>query len=102
MTEAAKSKRVGSFIFRCAPEVSWAVEGDGIILIRQDREGVIKLGYPQSAVWDLITQHYPFDKMISLVSAIDSSDDSTSIRIVAESLREWVNAGLLISERVYG
>lgn len=102
MSETSTNQDVSTIEYYCAPQVTWAVETEGIILINKHNGMVCLLNYPKAAVWDLISQRYSYNQTISLVSLICSLDRDVAERLVLESLEGWVKAGFLVKESNHG
>ena len=92
----------GSIRIRCEPHIKWSVESKGVVLIHPERNEVLKLKYPEAAVWDLIQRSYSFEKTVKLLSAITLEDEKTTMVFLMKTLQEWVEKGMLIVEVVDG
>jgi hypothetical protein len=82
--------------YHCAPHTRWAVEACGIVLIHLKTGIVCRLTSPQAAVWDLLTRSYSYDHIVCMLTAITSLQADDVEKLIAESLKNWVDAGLLV------
>jgi hypothetical protein len=82
--------------YQCASSTKWAVEIHGIILINEKTGNVCSLGYPQAAIWDLISRGYADEQFVNMVCAITSLQTSEAQRLIVENLENWLAAGFLI------
>lgn len=96
MTEGGTNKTTGTLNYQCSPGVVWAVEMDGITLLNPSTGAVCSLGYPQAAIWDLISRGYSTDRLLRVISALASLEPNETDRLVHESLEDWTKAGFLI------
>ena len=83
----------------CHPEVKWSVVTRGLLLFRPD-EAPRVLGYPEAALWDLLSRNVPYDRAIRLFAAIayKATDDRRSASAVAKAaIGDWLEDGLLVS-----
>ncbi len=84
--------------YRCAEGVSWAVELHGVVVLDPRRESAIRLGYPEAALWDLVSRSESGERLTQKMGALGSLEAEAVERFVSETLRRWVEAGLLVAE----
>jgi hypothetical protein len=91
-----ESRKVPAILcYQRPPHVVWTVERKGILLLDQHSGAVLRLEYPQAAVWDLLHKKYEFDQMIRMLSVIAAMDTGRSKQLLVESLTAWTQAGFL-------
>ena len=88
--------------YRSMPRVAWAVNTDGIVLTNEATGAVCRLGYPEAAVWDLISRGYSYEVTVSLLCTIGSLTLDSAERLVLESLAAWASGCFLTTEAKYG
>lgn len=72
----------------------------GIVLINEKTGVVSLLGYPQAAVWDLLTRGYSYDRSVPMLTAITSLQADEIEALIAESLEKWLEDGFLILKKI--
>ncbi len=84
-------------IYRPARGVRWAVEADGLLLA--DGAGrVVRIGYPEAAIWDLMARGYRHGKLVPLMTHIAALEPAAAGELVADQLEQWVARGWLHKE----
>ncbi len=86
---------VDAIAYQCAPSVRWAVEMYGIFLINEHTGRSGFLGYPQAALWDLMTRNYSYAQTLRVFQAITSLQVNDAERLIMETLEEWTRSGFL-------
>ena len=81
--------------YQCTPHTKWAVEMYGIFLINEKTGTSSSLGYPQAAIWDLLTRNYSYPEMLRLLCRITTLQTNEAEKLLAESLEKWINSGFL-------
>jgi hypothetical protein len=82
--------------FAVAEKVRWAVEAAGVVLVNDATGVAITLGYPQAAVWDLLTRGESGARIgakMCAIAALEPPDACALVRETAAALRE---AGFLV------
>ena len=80
--------------YQIAKGVRWAVESRGLLL--SDSEGsTYRLGYPESALWDLFSRGCRPQKAASMLRYIASVPEEEAWQVVLGTLEEWVHLGLM-------
>jgi hypothetical protein len=82
--------------FRVAEPVRWAVEAAGVVLVNDATGAVITLGYPQAAVWDLLTRGDSGAKIGAKLCAIAALEPAAARALVRETAAALREAGFLI------
>lgn len=94
--DSPQQYKLAAIAYHWAPSTRWAVELKGIVLINEGTGAVSSLGYPQAAVWDLLTHGYSYDRSVCMLTAITSLQTGEVETLIAESLKTWVEDGFLI------
>ena len=81
--------------YLCPPEIEWAVEPDGVLLINQPAGKTVFLTYPRAAVWDLFSRGYGCDKVIELVSIASGLSPDRAAGLINETALDLAAAGFL-------
>lgn len=84
--------------YRCAPHVSWTVERNGLLLLNAGNAKGCPLGYPQAALWDLLSRGNSYRQVVSKMRAIALLSAEATERFIADTMESWVEAGLLLRE----
>jgi hypothetical protein len=69
---------------------------EGHFLINEKTGAVSSFGYPQAAIWDLLTRGYFYDRTVRMLTAITSLQADEVETLIAESLETWAKAGFLV------
>jgi hypothetical protein len=81
--------------YTCTREIQWAVETDGIMLIQPSLNRAIKLGYPEAALWDLLSRCLPQERIIVMIATISGKDRYESEEWVSGTCNTWLKTGLI-------
>lgn len=85
--------------YRCPPDVVWAVESAGLTLIRRDTGTRLALGYPEAALWDLLSRKVPLQRVIPMMAAIAGIELQAAHAWVVETIGAWARGGWLVQGR---
>ncbi len=86
-------------MLRCAPDISWQAESDGIRLLAADRARTLKLGYPEAALWEMSTRGVAGQRAITMMRHIGGfPDEAAASAFIAICMKEWHRLGLLVAE----
>lgn len=85
--------------YRCHPEVAWAVESVGLTLIRRDTGRRLALGYPEAALWELLSREVPLPRLTGMMAAIAGLELQAARAWVTETIGRWVQGGWLVQGR---
>ena len=81
---------------KASANVAWAVENDGILVVRGESGEAWRLPYPDAAVWDLaVARAYPPNRVVEMVGAIANLDEGEARELLEELRAQWTGAGLL-------
>lgn len=80
--------------YRLSPTVRWAVERFTLRLT-DARGQVAILGYPDAAIWDLLSRGYPYPKVVSMMTHIAGLDEGEASSAVRSAISAWVKGGFL-------
>jgi len=83
--------------YRVSPAVRWVVEKRGLLLVGGDGSH-LRLGYPEAAIWDLLSRGYRTRTLVSSLAHIVGVDDSTAMKLLFDTARDLLAAGFLSSE----
>jgi hypothetical protein len=84
-------------MFRCAPDVTWSAEPDGIRLVSSARSLIVKLGYPEAALWDFVARGVSEVRATNMIKYIGRfADEVAASTFVAQCLEEWRRQGLIM------
>jgi len=84
-------------MIRSAPDTSWIVQADGVVLVNSRRRTAVVVRYPEAAVWDLLTRH-PVAEVTRKVACIASLEREEAERVVRSAIDQWVAQGFLREE----
>jgi len=84
--------------FRCNPHIKSAVELNGVVILNLDSGDSIFIGYPQAAVWDLVSRDFSFKQILKMISAITGQNEVEVERLIIECLNDWAENGYLARE----
>jgi hypothetical protein len=80
-----------------APGVRWHV-GPTSLTLTDGKGRVRTLGYPEAAVWDLVSRGYALDKVVPMMTHIAALEEDGARRLVASSLEAWHEDGFLLRD----
>ena len=84
-------------MFRCAPDVVWSAEPDGIRLVSSTRPVTVKLSYPEAALWDFVVRGVNEARITVMIRHIGGmADDAAASTFVSRCLGEWQRQGLIV------
>jgi hypothetical protein len=78
------------------PETAWAVERDGILVIRQDLRKCTLLPYPEAALWDMVSRQLPIRRIISLIAAMTQEDTGSITVWIDRTVEAWHREGWVV------
>lgn len=80
---------------RCAGQAAWVVEPHGVALIHMAQGRRRELGYPEAAVWDLVTRGRPEKTICSMLELIAGIGPREARTLVDSCLDQWLAEGWL-------
>jgi hypothetical protein len=86
----------------CHPAVVWAVESVGLVLIRRDTSKRAVLGYPEAALWDLLSRATPMKRLIPMMAAIAGLTPGSACSWVGTTMQTWAREGWIIAGKEDG
>jgi hypothetical protein len=95
MTEPGRDHAVDTQRYHCPEHVGWSVEIDTIRLINRRSGAVCRLGYPEAAVWDLLSRGYAHEDLVRLLGVIASVDLSEAEQLVLRTVKDLAEKGFL-------
>jgi hypothetical protein len=81
--------------YRAAEQVRWAVEAAGVVLIDGVTGAATTLGYPEAAIWDLITRGDSRERIAAKLCAIAGLEPAAAHRLLLDTVAAWREAGFL-------
>ncbi|MGA2328433.1 MAG: PqqD family protein [Bryobacteraceae bacterium] len=81
--------------FRAAEQVRWAVEAAGVVLIDGATGAATTLGYPEAAIWDLITRGDSRERIAAKLCAIAGLEPAAAQELVLNTVAVLREAGFL-------
>lgn len=83
--------------FRCAPDVVWTAEGDGIRLEASARALAVKLFYPEAAFWDFTVRGVSEARSRFMIMHIAGfTEEAAASTFIAQCLQDWQRQGLIV------
>lgn len=100
MTSCPVRKSSESLPVRPHPCVLWAVQVDGVRLIRRDMGVTVSLQCAEAALWDLISRrHVPFRREIySIMEVIRDMSRKDAETWVGVTTEKWLTEGWLVED----
>ena len=80
----------------------WAVETDTIVVMNTRTSQILRLAYPEAALWDLLSRGYSWERVCQLMAAIIRTTPEDAECLVETCLARWVAAELLIRSGGHG
>ena len=77
-------------------DVSCIVESKGMLVIDKSNSNSVFIGYPEAAVWYIITKYGIKQKSIGILSFIIGKDEHNTEIFVDQCLTDWTLAGLIL------
>ncbi|MFH1136961.1 MAG: hypothetical protein V1816_12875 [Pseudomonadota bacterium] len=86
-------------IFNCPPEIEWAVEQEGLLVI-DSRSGRSRfLPQPEAAVWDLFSRGRDCRQVGEIIGAVAGLRPDQVESFILGLVRGWLEAGFLEGPR---
>jgi len=82
--------------------VLWAVESDGVRLIRRDTAAGICLRYPQAALWDFVCRQVPPARARKMFAVFTKLPEEDADRLMRATLGQWFEAGWITRQDSHG
>lgn len=82
--------------------MSWAVEARGVLLINDATGAVVTVGYPQAAIWEMLTGGESNERIARKLCAIASLEPEAAEALMRETVAAWRAAGFLAREEDRG
>jgi hypothetical protein len=95
MRSALKPETDSVALHELAPGVRWSVEADGL-LVMDGQHRVHRLGYPEAAIWDLVSRGYSPDRCAQMMVYIVGESLDGARALVDRALNQWTEIGLFI------
>jgi hypothetical protein len=95
METGRKTRSVRQRACHVARYVAWVVEPHGVLLIHMARGRRRELGYPEAAVWDLVTRGRSGETIRSMLESIAGIGPQEARTLVDSCLVQWRAEGWL-------
>ena len=80
--------------YRLRPGVRWVVERSALTLT--DGQGrLLRVDYPEAAIWDLLSRGYSFAKVVVMTSHIAAVGVEVAEALVHGALERWAAGGFI-------
>ncbi len=73
----------------------WTAEINCVKVLNKDTDKMITIPYPGAALWDLLQQKYPIDRIISIMSAVTGKNRTYVKNLVENNIHKWLEDGLI-------
>jgi len=85
-----------------APDIGWIVEEGSVRIFHAGKGELLKLGYPEAAVWDLISRYSREEEIVPKLAAIGDLSAPAARIFLRSCLRRWIQAGILLKTGGHG
>lgn len=83
---------------RPAPGITWSVEQRGALVFDRSRTAPTWIGYPEAAIWDLLTRGTPWTQLVAVFATVAGVTADDAEKQAGAACRAWVESGLLERE----
>jgi hypothetical protein len=102
MKKNAKPRSEKAAAFDFAPDIGWIVEETSVRVFQAEKGELLRLAYPEAAVWDLIGRHSREADMVPKLAAIGDLSRAAARSLLRACLRDWLRAGILLETEKNG
>jgi len=95
MRKDRKPNRKGTAV-DFAPHIGWIVEEESVRVFQAKKGELLKLKYPEAAVWDLISRYSQEADIIPKLAAICELNAASARTLLRSCLRSWLQAKVLL------
>jgi len=81
--------------YQCHPASLWAVEDHGLRLYRTDNQTTAALGYPEAALWDLLSRYRSLPTITDRLAVITGWTGTIVSEWISSQLDVWIEEGWL-------
>ncbi len=82
--------------YRAAPAVAWVVQTAGLELFRDPGSPVVRLGYPEAAVWDLAVRGASLERITTDLAVIASLHRDGARDLAVRTIDSLCASGFLV------
>jgi len=79
-----------------APRIGWIVEEGTVRVFEAEKGELLKLGYPEAAVWDLISRYSLEADIVPKLAVIGGLNRAATRALLHSCLRGWLRSGILV------
>ena len=90
-----KAIQHGTQIYRCGQSIVWARERDHISIIDSDKGARWTIQETEATIWDLFVLSYPYQRVITFLSALLDTPVEEAKDILATVLANWQCKGMI-------
>lgn len=90
----------GSVRWSCGPHILWSVLDDGLLVINRRSGATRRMGYPEAAVWDLLSRGRSMDQVHAFLGAVLKTDQARAQLRMDRFLELWSEAGFFEEDRL--
>jgi len=83
-------------VYCCAPSLLWVKDTGQTILVGEGGSTWILRGV-EAVTWDLLTLHYPFERLVGFLAALLEVPAEEAGRILDSVLHRWNALGIVIA-----
>jgi hypothetical protein len=87
----------GMLVYRCKPSIIWTRELDRILLVDRERGTTWAVQGIKATIWDLLVLAYPYQRIVTFLSALSSVAAEEAKRVLLATLAEWEQEGIVES-----
>jgi hypothetical protein len=91
-----------TFALDFAPHIGWIVEEGSVRVFHVQQGELLKLRYPEAAVWDLISRYLQEGDIVPKLAAISELNAAGARALLRSCLRRWLQAGVLVKTGAHG
>jgi hypothetical protein len=82
-------------VYCCVPAVVWVKDAGQTLLVEQERGQCWVLCGVEATIWDLLTLHYEFGRIVGFLSELLKLSGEEATQQLVAAIRNWEQAGIV-------
>jgi hypothetical protein len=81
--------------FKLNEETVYAFDQNGIAVLNKKSQTHFLIGYPEAAIWSVLSENYGSKKSVEMLKAILGKDEEETTSIIDRYTTEWKSLNLI-------